>query len=283
MKKRKQVISFLIGTVFLNSILLNFSGCIHYISKDQLKTKLQKALEKRYHESFTCLTIWGIGGSAYEGECYPNNNQDVVFDATFYIDHQKTKLSSEKYASALASKEMSEKLSEQLRNGFSDCFVHAHNYVSTEPTDIETIDEIIQNEFSLTNFLKRESCDTISFYFTVCMNINGEKTPSYEKEYTLLNSAVEQVCQIGEQQGTAIIPTYWAFYLPADVYSEAVSYFDYHYDFKSDFFSIVEGKEENLNRHICIDYKDEMKPYDRMAKEPLSQERYVKLREEMDD
>ncbi len=278
MKIAKRLLLILISAV----MMIGGCGCGMFVSESQLKQTLENELEKRYHEEFTCLDVWGTGGTSYTGECYSDNNRNVVFEVSFFSNSRKASLSDDKYASALASKEMADKLSEQLKNGFSDCFVHAYNYVSTNDTDMEVIDEIIQNKFSLEKFLVRESCNNLHVDFVVCVNIDVESELSYADEFTLFNQSIENISQTCDKQGTIISPAYWIYFLPTNVYQEAISYFDYHCVIRTAFNRIVEGENETLNRHIQIDYDEEMQPYDRKTKKIISYEDYAKMRESLD-
>lgn len=278
MKTAKKILLILISAI----MMIEGCGCSIFVSERELKQSLENELKKRYHESFTCLDVWGTGGTSYTGECYSDNNRNVVFEASFFSNSRKASLSDDKYASALASKEMSDKLYEQLKNGFSDCFVHAYNYVSTNDTNMEVIDEIIQNKFSLENFLVRESYDNLYVDFVICVNIDAESKLSYADEYTLLNQSIENISHIGKNQGTTISPAYWIYFLPTDVYQKAISYFDYHCIIRTAFNRIVEGENETLNRHIQIDYDEEKQLYDRMTKESISQEDYAEMRKALD-
>lgn len=263
-------------------ILTEGGGCSMYVSENELKQTLENELGKRYHESFTCLDVWGTGGISYTGECYADNNRHIVFEASFFSNTLKANLSDDKYASALASKEMADMLSKQLENSFSDCFVHAYNYVFTNDTDREVIDDIIQNNFSLEHFLTRESSDDLYIDFVICINTDDESKLSYADEFALFNQSIENIKHTCDKQGTIISPVYWIYFLPANVYQEAISYFDYHCVIRTAFNKIVEGEKETLNRHIQIDYDKEMQPYDRKTKKNISNEYYAEMRESLD-
>jgi hypothetical protein len=80
------------------------------------------------------------------------------------------------------------------------------------------------------------------------------------------------------EQDISFEPTCFIYFLPTDVYQEAVSYFDTHFVVRASFDDIVYGEERNKNRCIRMDYDETMQPYDIFTREPISQKDYVETR-----
>ena len=121
--KVKKLISFIImAVIFMSTISL--SGCGFY-SENQLKQTLENALEAKYDEEFVCLDVWANGGSSYFGVCYPKDNRELLFETLFSSNGT---ISYDKYSSMIVSKELANKLYDQLSGIFQEYYIYCYNF-----------------------------------------------------------------------------------------------------------------------------------------------------------
>ena len=273
--KVKKLISFIIMAVIF-MLTISLSGCGFY-SENQLKQTLENALEAKYDEEFVCLDVWANGGSSYFGVCYPKDNRELLFETLFSSNGT---ISYDKYSSMIVSKELANKLYDQLSGIFQEYYIYCYNFGIAD--DSATAAKITEGTFSLEEFLKymkTQSDSSLPISFRVCINTDSGIQATYEEEYERLNQAMDYIKQLGNIYNVNFELTYFLYFLPSEVYQKSVDFFCENAYPHTNFEYIALGENRSLNRCIRMDYDENINPFSRENEStPITQEDYSKMR-----
>ena len=143
MKIAKKLLLILMSAV----MMIGGGGCSMLVSESQLKKTLENSLKEKYGEEFVCLDVWSNGGSSYWGVCCPKDNRELLFETLFSNDGH---ISYDKYSSTIVSKELANKLYDQLNGIFQEYYVYCYNFGIAD--DLDTAKKIKDDVFFLEDF-----------------------------------------------------------------------------------------------------------------------------------
>ena len=273
MKIAKRLLLILMSAI----MMIEGGGCSMFVSESQLKKTLENSLKEKYGEEFVCLDVWSNGGSSYWGVCCPKDNRELLFETLFSNDGH---ISYDKYSSTIVSKELANKLYDQLNGIFQEYYVYCYNFGIAD--DLDTAKKIKDDVFFLEDFLKcmkEQSDSSLPISFRVCINTDSGIQATYEEEYERLNQAMNYIDQIGNIYDVNFKLMYFLYFLPSDIYQESVNFFYENAYPRTNFEYITLGENRSLNRCIRMDYDENIKPFScENESTPITQEDYAEMR-----
>lgn len=272
----KKIFSILLSGAFLLTLAICLTGCKGIVTEGQMKSMVEKTLEEKYKEEFKCISILpnkNFSGS-YTGVCYPMNDKELMFEAGIYTDGSPD---GDYYPTSIAARELSKMFDEALCNGLGKHFTYA--YTSLGVHDNETAQKIINDKFTLDYFLKHNNevynrNNLMQVNFNIIVDASNASN-SYEEEWDAILNALDSVHEIGLASGIDLYFRLWIYFVPTNVYTQCLGYFERNAEVRSGLDEIAEGFPSKYNRIIHFDVGSE-------TWTPLTKEEYIELRKEID-
>lgn len=270
----KKFLSVLLLCVFLSTLAVGLTGCEGMVTEGQMKTMVEKALKEKYSEEFECSAVLNKSqNGSYTCVCYPENNSELKFEAAIYDDGH---LFWDHYPTSIAASELSKALDAALDDDLGQHFTYA--YTSSGVHDTETAQKIADNEFTLDFFL-RHGNEVYDYENTTQVNYNiivdvSTADNSYEDEWDTILNALDSVHKLGLESDIDLYFRLWIYFVPTDVYTRCLGYFERNAEIRSGLKQIAEGFPSEYNRIIHFDVGS--KTWD-----PITKEQYVEQRKEI--
>lgn len=269
----KRFLSLLLAGAILVIFTMNLTGC-DIVTERQMRYMAEKALEEKYNEEFECSAVLNKSqNGSYTCVCYPKNNSELKFEAAIYDDGY---LFWDHYPTSIAAIELSKVLDTALGNGLGDHFTYA--YSNTGVHDIEIAQKISDNEFTLDYFLRHGNevyhhNNTTQVNYTIIVDVSTADN-SYEDEWDTILNALDSVHKLGLESDIDLYFRLWIYFVPTDVYTQCLGYFESNAQIRSGLETIAEGFPPEHKRIIHFDVG--VKTWD-----PITKEQYVEQRREI--
>lgn len=215
-------------------VYMVFFGGIGRISDAQRKARFEKLLEERYGEEFVCLethdqhTIGFDRPTYYEGSCAPKKDTSLVFDAYISISKDKgknNKLMCEEYPAAIAGRQLSELLLNDLDGIFGRCDAIC-NMGSSEDND-EVIERAKDGTLDWEFFYAKNpylygDIDHSNFAAFFVLVDSSEFYGSYEEEWDAFEAAKKKIVDTMAENGIELTVQIKLYFSPPDMYDKCL-------------------------------------------------------------
>lgn len=271
----KKFLSILLSCAFLAALAICLTGCKGRVTERQLKNMVEKALEEKYSEEFECSAVLNKSqNGSYPCVCYPKNNSELKFEAAIYSDGH---LFWDHYPMSIVARELSQAFDAALGDDLGEHFTYA--YSNAGVYDAETAGKISDNEFTLDYFLRHNN---EVYHYDNLMQVNyriivdvSTADNSCEDEWDTILNALDSVHKLGLESDIDLYFRLWIYFVPTDVYTQCLGYFESNAQIRSGLETIAEGFPSEHKRIIHFDVGT--KTWD-----PLTKEQYVELRKAVD-
>ncbi|MDE6733377.1 MAG: hypothetical protein K2J77_10930 [Oscillospiraceae bacterium] len=271
----KKFLSILLSCAFLAALAICLTGCKGRVTERQLKNMVEKALEEKYSEEFECSAVlFHDQNGSYKCLCYPENNPLLKFEAAIYSDGH---LFWDHYPTSIVASELSKTLDAALGDDLGKHFIYA--YSNTGVHDTETARKIAGDEFTLDYFLRHgnevynhNNLMQVNYFIIVDVSTADNV---YEDEWDNILNALDSVHRLGLESDIDLYFRLWIYFVPADVYTRCLGYFERNAVVRSGLDQIAEGFPREYHRIIHFDVGTK-------TWVTLTKEEYVELRKTVD-
>ena len=256
------------------------SGC-SIIAKQNEKSLIEDALQKRYGEEFVCMRTWnndadGYYSHSFYGLCHPKDDDGLLFevlsgsDGTLLIDE---------YASTLASRIFRDEFDERIGDSLGTHYTYCRNYY--DPNG-DAVAKRIKNgnftlEYFMNDYINTFKSNKLSLYYSICMDITKTADISYENEYDVIIDTIKHIHRMGQQLGMDLQISIKFYFVPTEIYQNCVNYFQENANINSLFYDLIE-KNAPYGEPKCM-----IKFLLKDNKELITQEEYIEIRKEIDN
>ena len=267
MKIAKRLLLILMSAV----MMIGGGGCSMLVSESQLKKTLENSLKEKYGEEFVCVDVWAGGGESYKGVCYPENNNKLMFESTFYSNGN---LSYDYYPTSIVSNELSKEFDNVLQDSFGNHYTYCYDNGGID--DEDTAQKIKNNEFSLSYYFDKYSdaySNKMELNYTICVDTSDIRI-AYDEEWDILLKAINSIKEIGKANKMDTTFRMNMYFVPNGMFDKCMEYFKEHAEIRSDFREMIEGyPKQKYNRLIKFDIGLDIFP--------MSKEEYINQRKEI--
>ncbi len=270
----KKFLSILLSCAILATLAICLTGCKGRVTERQLKTMVEKALEEKYSEEFECSAVlFHDQNGSYNCVCSPKNNPKLKFEAAIYTDGH---LFWDHYPTSIAASELSKALDAALDDDLGEHFTYA--YSSDGVHDTETAQKIADNEFTLDYFFRHGNevynrDNSMQVNYNIIVDVSTADN-AYEGEWDAIQDALDSVHELGLESDIDLYFRLWIYFVPSDVYTQCLGYFERNAEVRSGLDAIAEGFPSAYHRIIHFDVGTK-------TWTPITKEQYVELRKEI--